>query len=91
MKKKDTKWEVVEALFMVTQIGLSLILCMTISLFIGYWLDRLFHTRFIIVIMIFVGIGASIRSLLTLTRTFGGSNENKVEEKESGDSEEKPE
>lgn len=66
MKKKDYKWEVVEALALITQIALSMILCMAISLAIGYGLDVLFGTRFITIIMIFVGIGAAIRSMIKL-------------------------
>lgn len=83
-KKHSTRWEVVEALAMVTQIGLSLILCMSISLFIGYLLDGLFGTRFIIIIMIFVGIGASVKSLLTLTKSF--TDTKNVEGDNHGDS-----
>ena len=97
-QKESIKWEVLGALSLITQIGLTLILCMSISLFIGYCLDHLFGTRFIILIMMFIGIGASIRSLIMLTRTFIHDKEPtdkekemriKMEDRKSGDSKEK--
>lgn len=97
-QKESTKWEVLGALALITQIGLTLILCMSISLFIGYCLDHLFGTRFIILIMMFIGIGASIRSLIMLTKTFIHDKEptdkekeyiDKMEDRKSGDSKEK--
>ena len=79
-KKESTKWEVLNALALVTQIGLTLILCMSISLFIGYCLDRLFSTHFIIIIMMFIGIGASLRSLIMITKGFTDDNNSNLEE-----------
>ena len=70
MRKRDsekTRREVIRALAMVLQIGLSMLVCMAISLGIGYYLDRLFGTRFIIIIFMAIGFMASIRSMLVLT------------------------
>ncbi len=70
MKKRDTeknKRDIVNALAMVLQIGLALICCMCISLAIGIWLDRLFGTKFIVIIFMVIGFLASIRSMLVLT------------------------
>ena len=55
------------ALAMILQIGLALICCMCISLALGIWLDRLFGTKFIVIIFMVIGFLASIRSMLVLT------------------------
>ena len=70
MRKRDSeknKREVMTALALILQIGLALICCMCISMGIGYWLDRLLGTRFIILIFMVIGFLASIRSMLILT------------------------
>ena len=69
--------EILRALALITQIGLSMMTSMAISLLIGFWLDRLFGTKFIVIIMLFIGIGASIRSLLVITRDFYREDERK--------------
>lgn len=65
--KKKEKREILEALAMLTQIGLSMMTCMGISFGIGYAIDRLAGTRFWIMIFLVIGILASIRSLFILT------------------------
>lgn len=70
MKKRDeakNRREIVQALSMVMQIGLSMMVCMSVSVLIGYGIDRLAGTKFWIVVMMFVGILASLRSMLVLT------------------------
>lgn len=73
MRKRDDKKnrrDIVNAFSMILQIGLAMMVCLGISLGIGYYLDKLFHTRFILVIMMFVGILASLRSMLVLTGVY---------------------
>lgn len=70
MKKRDeakNRREIFHALSMIMQIGLSMMVCMSISLLIGYGIDRLAGTKLWIVVMMFVGILASLRSMLVLT------------------------
>lgn len=70
MKKRDeakNRREIIQALSMVMQIGLSMMVCMSLSLLIGYGIDRLAGTKFWVVVMMFVGILASLRSMLVLT------------------------
>lgn len=69
-KRDDSKKEIFQTLFMITQIGLSTMTCMAISMYLGYLMDRFFHTQYIIVIMMFVGIGAAIRSIIVLSKSF---------------------
>ena len=55
------------ALSLILQIGLAIMVCMAMSLGIGYYLDRLFGTKFILIIFMVIGFLASIRSMLVLT------------------------
>lgn len=70
MKKRDKqreRREVIHALSMILQIGLAMLTCMGISLAIGYYLDQLLGTKIWVIIMLVIGILASMRSLLVLT------------------------
>ncbi|MBR6229304.1 MAG: AtpZ/AtpI family protein, partial [Eubacterium sp.] len=58
---------VITAFSLILQIGLALLVCMGMSLGIGYYLDRLFGTKFILIIFMVIGFLASIRSMLVLT------------------------
>lgn len=65
--KKKEKKEILSALAMITQIGLSMMTCMAVSFAIGYYIDRLLGTKFWVMIFLLIGIMASIRSLFILT------------------------
>lgn len=70
MKKRDKKREnkeILSALAMITQIGLAMMTCMGLSFVIGLYIDRLAGTKFWVMIMLIIGIMASIRSLFILT------------------------
>lgn len=70
MRKRDKekeKKEILSALAMITQIGLAMMTCMGLSFVIGLYIDRLFGTKFWVMIMLLIGIMASIRSLFILT------------------------
>ncbi len=70
MRRRDearNRKEILHALSMVMQIGLSMMVCMSVSALIGYGIDKLCGTKFWIVIMLFIGILASLRSMLVLT------------------------
>lgn len=82
MKKRDKqreRREVIHALSMILQIGLAMLTCMGISLAIGYYLDQLLGTKIWVIIMLVIGILASMRSLLVLTGQYG-SNGSKEKE-----------
>ena len=87
MRKRDNKSgkEIINALFLVTQIGLSMIVCMGISIAIGIALDNYFGTEFCILIMLAIGIMASIRSMLVLTgKIYSDDNKSMEEHSEGG-------
>lgn len=85
MRKRDdakNRREIIQALSMVMQIGLSMMVCMSLSLLIGYGIDRLAGTKFWIVVMMFVGILASLRSMLVLTGQYHPGQEKKADTQE---------
>ena len=82
MRKRDeakNRREIIHALSMIMQIGLS----------IGYGLDKLFGTKCFMVIMMFIGILASLRSMLVLTGQYhpGSTKKETQEGKQDGDGE----
>lgn len=90
MKKRDedkNRREVVHAFSMILQIGLAMMICMAVSIGIGYYIDKLFDTGYWMVIMMFVGILASLRSMLVLTGVYhpGGKKEKESENENSPD------
>ena len=83
MRKRDdekNKREIFKALSLILQIGLSILVCMAMSMGIGYYLDKLFNTRFIILIVMVIGFLAAIRSMLVLTGKYKPGQMNKDEE-----------
>ena len=82
MKKRDKqreRREVIHALSMILQIGLAMLTCMGISFAIGYYLDQLLGTKIWVIIMLVIGILASMRSLLVLTGQYGSSGSKEKE------------
>lgn len=84
MRERDkikNRKETIHALAMILQIGLAVMVCMGMSLAIGYYIDRLFRTKIWVPVMMIVGILAAIRSMLVLTGHYRPGSS-------SGDSEE---
>lgn len=64
MKKR----EIMKALAMLTQVGISMLVPIFLCLWIGKALDRAFGTGVLfLVIFIFLGVGASFRTLYMMT------------------------
>ena len=85
MRKRDTdknRREVMTALSLILQIGLAILVCMAMSLGIGWYLDKLFGTKFILIIFMVIGFLASIRSMLVLTGKYHPGEMKKKETKE---------
>lgn len=85
--KKKEKKEILSALAMITQIGLSMMTCMAISFAIGYYIDRLLGTKFWVMIFLLIGIMASIRSLFILTGRIQSPEQVSKEESDEGSKE----
>ncbi len=68
---KDTNKESGKALALFTQLAISMMVPIFICLFIGKWLDSLFHTGGIfLIIFLILGIGAGFRSIYYLVKGF---------------------
>ena len=73
MRKRDDKKnrrEIAKAFSMILQIGLTMMICMGISLGIGYYLDKMFGTKWLTIVMMVIGILAALRSMLVLTGVY---------------------
>lgn len=73
MRKRDDKKnrrEIARAFSMILQIGLTMMICMGISLGIGYYLDKMFGTKWLTIVMMVIGILAALRSMLVLTGVY---------------------
>lgn len=73
MRKRDDKKnrrEIVTAFSMILQIGLAMLICMGVSLAIGYYLDKMFGTKCFVIIMLIIGMLAALRSMLVLTGVY---------------------
>ena len=44
--------DIVRALMLITQLGLNMLVPIVLCLFIGIGLDKLFHTRFLVIVFI---------------------------------------
>ena len=62
--------EVAKGLSMVLQIGISMMVPIALCLFIGYKLDKWLDTSYLIIIFLFLGIAAGIRSVYAITKNF---------------------
>lgn len=71
--KNDNKLDYVElakAYSMVFQLGLSMMVPIGLCIFIGYKLDKWLGTRYIVIIFIFIGMAAGMKSAYTITKGF---------------------
>lgn len=65
MKKKKT---VFRALTMITQFGINMIVPILLCTFLGIFLDRLFSTSFLVIILFFIGALAGFTNVFRLAR-----------------------
>ncbi len=91
MRQRDDKKnrrEIAAAFSMILQIGLAMMICMGVSLGVGYYIDKLFGTKCFVIIMMIVGILAALRSMLVLTGVYhpGQLKDRKKGEREHEDS-----
>lgn len=63
--------ESAKAWSLILQLGISMVVPIFLCLMAGIWLDKVFSTApVIMIIMILIGIGAGFRSVYILTRDF---------------------
>lgn len=73
--------KVMKAVIMITQIGVTMIVPIFLCVFVGMKLDEWFHTNFITIIGIFLGILAAFRNVYKMTRQFYASDKAKEDAK----------
>lgn len=76
-----SKTDVGKALVMITQLSINMLVPIFLSLFIGIWLDSHLNTGWLTLVLLILGIMASIRSMfITLRPLLKGEREKKDEE-----------
>lgn len=73
MRQRDdrkNRREIANAFSMISQIGLAMLVCMGVSLGIGYYMDKMFGTKCFVIIMLIIGMLAALRSMLVLTGAY---------------------
>ncbi len=68
-------------LTMISQIAISMMVPIFLCAWIGWWLNRQFHTQVWFLIMIFIGIGAAFRNMYILTSSFYSEDMRKEHER----------
>ncbi len=68
-KKKENS-QILKALFMITQIGISMLVPVFLCAFLGLWLNKIFSVDYLFIIFVILGVLAAFRSVYQLTRQF---------------------
>lgn len=68
MKAMKYKKSVYQSLVQITQFGLYMIIPIVLCTFIGIWLDKQFHTSFLVIIFFFLGALAGGRNIYIFSR-----------------------
>jgi len=68
-KKKENS-QILKALFMITQIGISMLVPVFLCAFLGLWLNKIFSVDYLFIILVILGVLAAFRSVYQLTRQF---------------------
>lgn len=68
MKKENR--EVFRALGLISQLGLTIVVTISISIFIGIKMDKVFRTDFWFIIWLIIGIMAGVRNIYMIVRKF---------------------
>ena len=65
-KKQKDRQQTMKMLTLVTQFGFSMLAPILLCFFAGLWLDKLFRTNFIMIVLFFVGAIAGFRNVYVL-------------------------
>lgn len=77
--KKDNKRATVQALALVSQLGLVMITAIGIAAAAGIWLDRTLGTSFFTILFFFLGAAGGISAAYSLVKQFDAPGEKKEE------------
>jgi len=82
-RQDDSKNSVIQALLMVSQFGLNMLVPIGMMCVLGVWLDKTFGTNFWTVVLFFVGAVAGGQNVYRMARRFFGDNGQNKEQKVS--------
>ena len=82
-KQDDSKNSVVQALLMVSQFSLNMLVPIGMMCVLGIWLDKTFDTNFWMVLLFFVGAVAGGQNVYRMAKRFWGDNGQNKEQKVS--------
>lgn len=68
-----------KGLVMITQIGISMMVPIFLCLFLGIKMNQWFHTNWLVLIFLALGIGAAFRNVYHLTKNFYAKDKAKEE------------
>lgn len=71
---------VFQSLTMVMQFGINMLVPILLCVFIGIWLDRIFNTSFIVIIMFFMGALAGFRNVYIFAKKIYSRKEDRHNE-----------
>lgn len=74
---KDNK-NVFRSLTLITQFGINMLVPILLCTFLGIFLDKLFSTSFIVIILFFVGALAGFTNVFRLAKKFYTKSDDKV-------------
>ena len=67
--------EIVKALGLFSQIGVTVVACILVGVFLGWWLDRLLGTApWLLLLCSFLGVGAAFKMLFELMSKLDGQS-----------------
>ena len=80
MNQRKHNRDIVRALSMITQLGITMLVPIVLCFFIGRWLDGIFGTKCIMIIMTILGILAAYRNLFVITKPLVKGEREKADE-----------
>lgn len=68
MKKENRP--ILKALSLILQLGITMMVPIFLCLFLGIWLDRLFGTGFLVIVLLVLGMLAGFRNAYYMVQSF---------------------
>ena len=81
-RHRENKNSVMQALLMVSQFGLNMLVPIAMMCMLGVWLDKTFGTNFWTVLLFFVGAVAGGQNVYRMASRFWGDNSQGKEQKD---------
>lgn len=89
-QRKDDKKKTFQALALVTQLGLVMIVSIGMTTALGIWLDKKLGTSFITVILFFLGAAGGIQGVYSMVKQMDGEEDGKNDKTSEKDRQDAP-